>query len=80
MPSLPPVCDFNWPAPDFQLPATDGRMLSRNDISGPKGCLIIFMYMDDKHFPFDDCHDSNNNSDDDDGGYEYDYIVIRRVR
>ena len=42
MPSLSPVCDFNWPAPDFQLLATDGRMLSRNDISGPKGCLIIF--------------------------------------
>ena len=43
MSSIPPVCDFNWPAPDFQLPATDGRMLSRTDISGPKGCLIIFM-------------------------------------
>ena len=43
MPSIPPVCDFNWPAPTFELPATDGEILSQHDISGPRGSLIIFM-------------------------------------
>lgn len=41
--SIPPVCDFNWPAPTFELPATDGQILSQHDISGPRGSLIIFM-------------------------------------
>lgn len=39
----PPVCDFNWPAPDFRLPATDGRMYTRDDIAGPNGLLIMFI-------------------------------------
>lgn len=38
-----PVCDFGWKAPDFRLPATDGRTLSLADIAGPKGTLIIFI-------------------------------------
>lgn len=39
----PPVCDFNWPAPDFSLPATDGKTYTLDDIKGPNGTLIIFM-------------------------------------
>ncbi|MVO18067.1 thioredoxin family protein [Parasedimentitalea huanghaiensis] len=39
----PPVCDFGWKAPDFTLPATDGRTVSLADISGPKGTLVMFI-------------------------------------
>ncbi|CUH64380.1 AhpC/TSA family protein [Thalassovita gelatinovora] len=39
----PPVCDFGWPAPDFSLPATDGKTYTLSDIKGPNGTLIIFM-------------------------------------
>jgi len=39
----PPVCDFGWPAPDFRLPATDGRVLGLADVSGPRGTLIMFI-------------------------------------
>ena len=28
MAAIPPVCDFGWKAPDFVLPATDGRSYS----------------------------------------------------
>lgn len=38
-----PLCDFGWRAPDFTLPATDGRMLSLADIQGAKGTVIVFM-------------------------------------
>ena len=34
---------FGWKAPDFRLPATDGRTLSLDDIRGPKGTLIMFI-------------------------------------
>jgi len=39
----PPICDFGWRAPDFRLPATDGRTYSLADIRGPKGTLIMFI-------------------------------------
>lgn len=39
----PPVCDFGWPAPDFRLPATDGRFLSLAEVAGPHGTLIMFI-------------------------------------
>jgi len=39
----PPVCDFNWPAPDFTLPATDGKVYSLNDLKGKNGTLIMFI-------------------------------------
>ena len=32
-----PACDFGWKAPDFSLPATDGKTYSLSDISGPEG-------------------------------------------
>ncbi|MFQ5621925.1 MAG: thioredoxin family protein [Paracoccaceae bacterium] len=43
MAAIPPVCDFGWKAPDFTLPATDGRTYSLADVSGPKGTLIMFI-------------------------------------
>lgn len=47
--STPPVCDFNWPAPDFKLPATDGKSYALRDIQGPNGTLIMFIC---NHCPF----------------------------
>lgn len=39
----PPVCAFDWKAPDFHLPATDGKTYGLTDIAGPKGTLIMFI-------------------------------------
>lgn len=50
MPALtPPVCDFDWPAPDFALPATDGKTYAFADVAGPNGTLIMFIC---NHCPF----------------------------
>lgn len=38
-----PVCDFGWPAPDFELPGTDGQRHSLKSISGEKGLLVMFI-------------------------------------
>jgi len=38
-----PICDFGWVAPDFTLPATDGRTYALADVQGPKGTLIVFI-------------------------------------
>ena len=43
MAATPPVCDFGWKAPDFSLPATDGRTYSLSDIAGPNGTLVMFI-------------------------------------
>lgn len=43
MAAAPPVCDFGWPAPDFDLPATDGRRFSLNEVAGRNGTLIVFI-------------------------------------
>ena len=43
MATIPPLCDFNWQAPDFNLPATDGNSYSVADISGTNGTLIMFI-------------------------------------
>ncbi len=43
MAAQPPVCDFDWPAPDFTLPATDGRRYGLDDLKGPNGLLVMFI-------------------------------------
>lgn len=43
MAATPPVCDFGWRAPDFTLPATDGKTYALSDIAGPKGTLVMFI-------------------------------------
>ena len=41
--ATPPICDFGWKAPAFELPATDGKIYALSDIRGPKGTLIAFI-------------------------------------
>ena len=41
--TAPPVCDFDAPAPDFSLPATDGKRYGLSDIQGQNGMLIMFI-------------------------------------
>ena len=53
--NAPPV-SLGTPAPDFCLPATDGRTYSLSDIAGPKGTVIAFIsnhcpYVKDARFP-----------------------------
>jgi peroxiredoxin len=43
MAATPPICDFGWKAPAFELPATDGKIYALADISGSKGTLIAFI-------------------------------------
>lgn len=45
----PPVCDFNWPAQSFALPATDGKTYKLEDIAGENGTLVMFIC---NHCPF----------------------------
>ena len=39
----PPVCDFGWQAPDFNLQNIDGSMISRDLIMGKNGLLVMFI-------------------------------------
>ncbi len=43
MAAIPPFCDFGWQAPDFNLPATDGKSYTLADIAGENGTLIMFI-------------------------------------
>jgi len=43
MAAQPPICDFGWPAPDFELPGIDGRSYRLSEIRGPNGTLVIFL-------------------------------------
>ena len=49
MAETPPVCDFNAPAPDFELIGTDGRRYRRDAVRGPNGLLVMFIC---NHCPF----------------------------
>lgn len=43
MAATSPVCSFGLPAPEFRLPATDGRSYALEDIRGPRGTLVMFI-------------------------------------
>lgn len=43
MAATPPVCEFDWPAPEFTLPATDGRSYGLSDVAGETGTLVMFI-------------------------------------
>ena len=43
MAGVPPICDFDWQAVDFDLPAVDGKRYRLEDVAGPKGTLILFI-------------------------------------
>jgi len=43
MAAQPPICDFGWPAPDFELPGIDGRKYRLSEIKGANGTLVIFL-------------------------------------
>jgi peroxiredoxin len=39
----PPVCDFGWQAPDFDLVNVDGKRISRDLAMGKNGLLVMFI-------------------------------------
>lgn len=43
MASETPVCDFGWPAVDFELPDPDGRQFSLAGVRGSGGTLVMFI-------------------------------------
>lgn len=43
MAATPPVCDFGWKAPGFDLRGTDGARHTLGDIMGPKGAVVAFI-------------------------------------
>lgn len=38
-----PICDFGWPAPNFDLPGTDGKRHTLASMRGEKGLLVMFI-------------------------------------
>lgn len=44
-----PVCDFGWPAPDFGLAGTDGKVWTLDDCRGSRATLVMFIC---NHCPF----------------------------
>ena len=39
----PPICDFGWKAPAFELPGVDGRSYGLEGIAGSAGTLVMFI-------------------------------------
>jgi peroxiredoxin len=38
-----PICNFGEPARPFDLPGTDGKRYTLDDVRGPKGLLVMFL-------------------------------------
>lgn len=47
--ATPPICDFGWKPPSFELPATDGDRYSLEGLAGPNGLVVAFIC---NHCPF----------------------------
>ncbi len=43
MAAHPPICDFGWPAPDFELAGIDGKTWRLSERRGPNGTLVMFI-------------------------------------
>lgn len=43
MAAVPPICDFGWKAPGFNLPGVDGKTYSLEELRGSKGTLVAFI-------------------------------------
>ena len=43
MAAIPPVCDFDWLAPDFNLMGVDQKRYNLDSIKGKNGTLIMFI-------------------------------------
>ncbi|OQW86479.1 MAG: thioredoxin family protein [Rhodoferax ferrireducens] len=43
MAAIPPVCDFGWQAPSFNLPGVDGNTWQLADVRGERGTLVMFI-------------------------------------
>lgn len=41
--TVPPVCNFGWKAPDFELPGVDGVNHRLEDLRGAEGTMIMFI-------------------------------------
>jgi len=39
----PPVCDFGWRTPDFKLLNIDGKLMTRDEMMGKNGLLVMFI-------------------------------------
>ncbi len=39
----PPLCNFGWKAPDFDLPGVDGKRYNLANACGPNGLLVMFI-------------------------------------
>lgn len=39
----PPVCDFGWKAPEFNLPNVDGKPVNLQESMGQNGLLVMFI-------------------------------------
>lgn len=43
MAAIPPICDFGWKAPDFELPGIDGKTYTLESVMGENGLLIAYI-------------------------------------
>ena len=43
MGAQPPICNFGWKAPGFDLPGTDGKRHTLASVTGSKGLLVMFI-------------------------------------